>query len=274
MNANKSSGLWIPNSLWLNDDLSVVEKCLLAVINSFESTNAGCFASNEYLGRCVGVTAGRCANILTDLRKRGYLNSTFVDANNRTLSVIRVHENVKDIHENVNPISQKSEAPIHENVKGGSRKREGGVHENVNIYIKNTNTVKNKEESKKEVNVYRANTGGEGEHLINSTPAPENAPIFLINERPVVEQLDTFEFKDPDMLKKIVLDWCNENIETVKSWYADTRSSYIHENAKLLIRKFISHYTDDKSFNRDPIRFFRSKYIKWIIREKDVFTKN
>ena len=41
-------GVWIPRDIWLNEDLSITEKCFLAEIDSLGGSEEGCFASNQY----------------------------------------------------------------------------------------------------------------------------------------------------------------------------------------------------------------------------------
>lgn len=102
MNNRDFKGVWIPKEIWLNKGLSIIEKCLLVEIDSLDNdVERGCFASNEYLGDFIGVSPGRAANIITDLKKRKFIQQVFFDGRNRGL---RVHENVKagkNLHENV-----------------------------------------------------------------------------------------------------------------------------------------------------------------------------
>ena len=44
-------GVWIPKEIWLNTDLSIIEKVLLVEIDSLDNSDRGCFASNEYLAK-------------------------------------------------------------------------------------------------------------------------------------------------------------------------------------------------------------------------------
>lgn len=115
----KFQGVWIPADLWLADGLSITEKCLLVEINSLDNDEErGCFASNEYLGKFLGLSAGRVANMISDLKKRKYIIQVYFDGRNRGL---RLHENVKNLHENV-------KAALTESLKLPSRKRE---HSNI-----------------------------------------------------------------------------------------------------------------------------------------------
>ena len=95
-------GVCIPSALWLDPDTNITEKCLLVEIDSLDNDpEKGCFASNEYLGKFIGVSAGRCANMVSDLKKRGYVEQVFFDGRNRGLRVPMLHENNKNLHKNV-----------------------------------------------------------------------------------------------------------------------------------------------------------------------------
>jgi hypothetical protein len=111
-------GVWIPKHLWLNPDLSPIEKLFLAEIDSLDNDpKKGCFASNEYFGEFFQISEGRAANIISSLRKRGYIIQVFFDGRNRG---IRLHENVKagftingaSIHDSVKPGFTKKGKPV------------------------------------------------------------------------------------------------------------------------------------------------------------------
>ena len=91
-------GVWIPAALWLEPDTNITEKCLLVEIDSLDNDpEKGCFASNEYLGKFIGVSAGRCANMVSDLKKRGYVEQVIFDGRNRGLRVPILHEFSKNL---------------------------------------------------------------------------------------------------------------------------------------------------------------------------------
>ena len=97
-------GVWIPKEIWLNTDLSIIEKVLLVEIDSLDNSDRGCFASNEYLANFVQLSEGRVANIISDLKKRKFLIQVFFDGRNRGLRI------------------SKSESSFNENVKAESTK--------------------------------------------------------------------------------------------------------------------------------------------------------
>ena len=97
-------GVWIPKEIWLNTDLSIIEKVLLVEIDSLDNSDRGCFASNEYLAKFVQLSEGRVANIISDLKKRKFIIQVFFDGRNRGLRI------------------SKSESSFNENVKAESTK--------------------------------------------------------------------------------------------------------------------------------------------------------
>jgi len=91
-------GVWIPKEIWLNTDLSIIEKVLLVEIDSLDNSDRGCFASNEYLASFVQLSEGRVANIISDLKKRKFIIQVFFDGRNRGL---RISKSESSFNENV-----------------------------------------------------------------------------------------------------------------------------------------------------------------------------
>jgi hypothetical protein len=113
-------GVWIPKEIWLNTDLSIIEKVLLVEIDSLDNSDRGCFASNEYLASFVQLSEGRVANIISDLKKRGFIIQLFFDGRNRGL---RTQISESSFNENV-------KADLTETTKQTTRKREHNNTEN------------------------------------------------------------------------------------------------------------------------------------------------
>ncbi|NBW22355.1 MAG: helix-turn-helix domain-containing protein, partial [Caulobacteraceae bacterium] len=90
----------IPKEIWLNTDLSIIEKVLLVEIDSLDNSDRGCFASNEYLAKFVQLSEGRVANIISDLKKRKFIIQVFFDGRNRGL---RISKSESSFNENVKP---------------------------------------------------------------------------------------------------------------------------------------------------------------------------
>ena len=113
-------GVWIPKEIWLNTDLSIIEKVLLVEIDSLDNSDRGCFASNEYLASFVQLSEGRVANIISELKKRGFIIQLFFDGRNRGL---RTQISESSFNENV-------KADLTKTTKQPTRKREHNNTEN------------------------------------------------------------------------------------------------------------------------------------------------
>lgn len=81
-------GIWIPSEIWLAQDLNAGEKALIGEIDSLDRGD-GCFASNTHLAKFVGVTPGRLANVITGLRKKGYIEDAGFDGRRRYIRVVQ-----------------------------------------------------------------------------------------------------------------------------------------------------------------------------------------
>jgi hypothetical protein len=121
-------GVWIKKEIWLNTNLTLIEKVLIVEIDSLDNSERGCFASNEYLSKFVNLSEGRVANIISDLKKRDFIIQLFFDGRNRGLRTNK-HKCESSFNENV-------KAELTKTVKQPTRKRE---HNNtVNNTVNNT----------------------------------------------------------------------------------------------------------------------------------------
>jgi hypothetical protein len=121
-------GVWIKKEIWLNTNLTLIEKVLIVEIDSLDNSNRGCFASNQYLAKFVNLSEGRVANIISDLKKRDFIIQIFFDGRNRGLRTNK-HKCESSFNENV-------KAEFTKTVKQPTRKRE---HNNtVNNTVNNT----------------------------------------------------------------------------------------------------------------------------------------
>lgn len=77
-------GIWIPREIWEMTDLNWTEKILLVEIDSLDVDGQGCYASNEYLAKFLGVSKERLRKLVYKLTEAGYLRSeiTYKDGGN------------------------------------------------------------------------------------------------------------------------------------------------------------------------------------------------
>jgi len=188
-------GVWIKKEIWLNQNLTLIEKVLIVEIDSLDNSEKGCFASNEYLAKFVNLSEGRVANIISDLKKRDFLIQLFFDGRNRGLRINK-HKCESSFNENVKPDLTKTG-------KRTSRKREYNNIDNntdnntINIVYKNSNEFLPDEEKKefshftkvtsetsdKKVNPFsiishieKEKTSGKKEKESRAEPKPERKP--------------------------------------------------------------------------------------------------
>lgn len=82
-------GVWIPREIWLNKDLSVLEKVLFAEIDSLDGEN-GCYASNEYFMEFFNVSESTITRGISKLKNLGYIESVMIGGRTRVLSVVKM----------------------------------------------------------------------------------------------------------------------------------------------------------------------------------------
>ena len=113
--ARDFKGVWIPKEVWLHTELSLVEKCLLVEINSLDNDpEKGCFASNAYFAEFFQLSESRIANILSSLKKRGFIRQVFFDGRNRGLRALIQQSS----------FTENSNSELPKKTKRSSRKRE------------------------------------------------------------------------------------------------------------------------------------------------------
>ena len=87
------TGIFIPVEVLDDPRLSGTDKLLLAEIDALRGeNNEGCYASNAYLGKVVGVSAVRAKDIITKLRQLGYVETISFDGRHRRLRTSLHHK--------------------------------------------------------------------------------------------------------------------------------------------------------------------------------------
>jgi DNA-binding MarR family transcriptional regulator len=74
-------GVWIPVEIWLNENLSLQEKAVLAEIDSFCSRYESCYASNEHFAKFIQVGERRIQKILKSLESKGLIEREIIYKN-------------------------------------------------------------------------------------------------------------------------------------------------------------------------------------------------
>ena len=129
-------GVWIPKDVWLDHNLSWMEKLLLVEIDSLDAEK-GCFASNGYFGEFFNLSPSRISEMVSSLVSKGYI-TTFL-----------LYEGKQVKQRILTPT-----LPIRK-LEGGIRDTEGGYSEKAkdintlisNTTINNTNKIYNDKQS-------------------------------------------------------------------------------------------------------------------------------
>lgn len=134
--ARQFKGVWVPKWIWEHPELTWMDKCLVAEIDSLSSDEQPCYASNAFLAGRFTISEKRLANMLTRLRTLKVIETVSFDGRRRELRVCndgkadfpesgnRVHENregrLPGIREHANSIGTSSENSKSKRVTGHS----------------------------------------------------------------------------------------------------------------------------------------------------------
>jgi hypothetical protein len=115
-------GVWIPKDIWVDKDLTWMEKLLLVEINSLDNSE-GCYASNQYFAEFFNLSASRISEIVSSLVDKNYITSKLIyDGLQVKMRILKTSK-------------------VFGKPKGGIRKTEGGYSEKAqdnNTILNNT----------------------------------------------------------------------------------------------------------------------------------------
>jgi len=143
----------IPPTILARDDLSLRQKLIMGRILGLLGPKGYCYASNNWLGKQLGIAKGTMANLLSALAKQQVVR----------IEVIR-NDNGQVLERRIYPkeVFTQSGKPIHEIMKRG-------IHDIVNKRVRDIRVEKS-------VKKRRADVGG----------PPATVPLFLSDDHPVV----------------------------------------------------------------------------------------
>lgn len=104
----KWTGVWIPKELWLDRNLSVIEKVMLVEIGAYCSDGSTCFASNAYFADFFDLSKARVSEIISSLAEKGYID---VVLEREGVLVARRHLSIATPSENRTTPLRKTEYP-------------------------------------------------------------------------------------------------------------------------------------------------------------------
>lgn len=77
-------GIWFPASVWLDSDLTAIEKFILMEIDSLDGED-GCYASNDYLAEFCQCSTRTVSQAVSKLKKMGYIRVKSFDGRKRVM---------------------------------------------------------------------------------------------------------------------------------------------------------------------------------------------
>ena len=72
-NTRDFKGIWIDKVVWFDNRLNALDKFIFAEIDSLDSTDEGCYASNEYLANFCQCSPSKVSASIAKLIKYGYI---------------------------------------------------------------------------------------------------------------------------------------------------------------------------------------------------------
>lgn len=237
-------GIWIPKNVWLDDELSWIEKFLIVEIDSLDNEN-GCFASNEYFSNFFGLSKDRVSKLISGLKEKGYIDVSY-----------QYKSGTKSIERRVVKITDRYRR---KQLEGIGENNYRGIGENAkdnNTLLNNTeNNTKNKKNS-----VEPSSTMPElFEKVWKTYPKKTNkkkAKEQFLNKFKSEEDLDQFEKGYKDYLKYIKLnDWYHP--QELFRWIRDDRYNDEYD---------LSLPTQRTNYSKQPVR--QEKLPNWVNEQK------
>ena len=155
----------IPVEIWEDENLSKMEMLLYAEIDSF-SRYGECFASNEHFAKYLQVSKDRISKLLTNLRKKGYIDIELIykkgtkEIEKRIIKPLSIHNlgyrqngqegigemDVPPRTDHLDPLGENAIPPLGENAYENNT----SINKQIKITNNNKNTKKNSSSSELE----------------------------------------------------------------------------------------------------------------------------
>ena len=96
--SNTLEGIWIDIEILRDQNLSIQEKFVLAIIKALDK-GKGCYASNRYFADLLNVTSKRASDIIRSLITKNYVVSEIENFYKRTLRIVIPTEQIEEAQE-------------------------------------------------------------------------------------------------------------------------------------------------------------------------------
>lgn len=249
-------GVWIPKQIWLDKELTWMEKLVLVELESLDNEN-GCFASNKYLAEFFQVSKPRITQIIKSLEKKGRLKVHLQKEGKRVIKrTIKV----------VNILTRGGKYS-----KGGGKNTKQGV---VNI-LKDNNTTVNNTINKECVNTQKHTPEKEPDEIERPT---QDDPIITVTDqkekrKKVAAKKEKFIPPTPEQIYEAMIEYEPKKIKNIQL-YPNFQQMF---DFGMLANEFHNHYTaNDWKVGRNKMKDYTAtcrnwvlnRFVKWIERQK------
>lgn len=132
MSEPKFTGVWIPAAIFQTPTISITAKVVYGVLESLDN-EGGCFASNAYLSKHLGLEVRQVQNILADLETAGLITRV-EDSGRRIIRTIERVAVTKALTD-----GQVTRSEVGKKLQGGMQKPAQGVCTKLHTYNKEDN---------------------------------------------------------------------------------------------------------------------------------------
>lgn len=88
MSERDFKGVWIPKEIWLDDSLTLLEKCIFTEIDSLDNENH-CIAGNEYFAEFCNCSESKISKAIKKLQELGMIEVMSFDGRHRKIRVVK-----------------------------------------------------------------------------------------------------------------------------------------------------------------------------------------
>lgn len=90
MNNRDFKGVWIPKEIWLNEELTLLEKIIFVEIDSLDNENH-CIAGNEYFAEFCNCSESKVSKAIKKLKELDMIEELSFDGRHRKIRVVKNH---------------------------------------------------------------------------------------------------------------------------------------------------------------------------------------
>ena len=144
-------GVWIPKDIWLNNDLTPLEKMYLVEIDSLDNEDDGCYASNKHFKTMFGQSSNNATRIIKSLKEKGWISINY-ERNGKEIvkRIIKVNKPPYPKRSNNEGTYSKNENGVLSKLEWGTLKmRKRDIHRDIQLDNNTTTTISERDGNKR-----------------------------------------------------------------------------------------------------------------------------